>query len=206
MPKAQKRRDERKGVDDSSAKPKKRSRSILYDFGLARSLAKKEMTPNVASLWYRPPELLFAAKATSKGDYDSDKIQFEEREQSPCNYTQSIDLWAAACVYCELMLGTPPMNGRNELWQIRKVIDFVGLPPSDYMETIHNNSSIELPTTTSRTMLTKFSFLSIVGLRFLTGLFDYDPSKRWTAQQALECEYLTSDYPLPLSIEDMPRF
>ena len=60
----------------------------LADFGLSRPYAARSnrlMTPNVASLWYRPPELLFGAK----------------------EYSQAIDIWAVGCIFVEFLSGQP---------------------------------------------------------------------------------------------------
>jgi len=50
----------------------------LADFGLARKIGDPpgNLTPDVVTLWYRPPELLFGG-----------------REQ-----TAAIDLWACGCI------------------------------------------------------------------------------------------------------------
>jgi cyclin-dependent kinase 12/13 len=71
----------------------------LADFGLARTLPstemkdKADMTNNVITLWYRPPELLLGS----------------------VRYTPTIDIWSAACVLAELELGRPFLPGKTEV-------------------------------------------------------------------------------------------
>jgi serine/threonine protein kinase len=75
----------------------------VADFGLSRVYSEDvNLTLNVASLWYRPMELLLGATS----------------------YTQAIDLWAVGCSICELLAGTPPMSGRDETSQIKSIVDF----------------------------------------------------------------------------------
>lgn len=69
----------------------------LADFGLARSRTSsdgreggvKDMTNNVITMWYKPPELLM-------GD---------------TRYSYPIDMWSAGCVLAELELGRPLFPG-----------------------------------------------------------------------------------------------
>jgi serine/threonine protein kinase len=183
----------------------------LADFGLSRSFSSSHpkypsmLTPNVASLWYRPPELLWKTKTQQ---HNNTTAQYHY-------YDTSMDLWAIGCAFCELLQGYPPMNGRNELEQIQLVIDFVGQPPSHLLPTHIELLPNHLTTTTRKTqgstnkklMLDQFSFLSLSGLRFLTGLLEYDTSKRWTTKEALQCDYLNKEEdPLPLTVDKMPRF
>ena len=56
------------------------------------------MTPQVVTLWYRPPELLLGAKA----------------------YGAAVDLWGAGCVLAELFLRRPlfATDGESEMAQL----------------------------------------------------------------------------------------
>lgn len=78
----------------------------IADFGLARlfSRTERKMSPNVVTLWYRAPELLFGAK----------------------NYTTAIDMWSAGCILGELLLHKPLLPGRSEIQQIEMIIDLLG--------------------------------------------------------------------------------
>lgn len=80
----------------------------IADFGLARtlSLPGKPMTPNVVTLWYRAPEVLF-------GDN---------------NYTTAIDLWSAGCIMGELMQHKPLLPGNTEQAELDLIVKLLGSP------------------------------------------------------------------------------
>ena len=180
----------------------------LADFGLSRPYpsaaagkyhdalvgSPPPLTPNVASLWYRPPELLFGGSRGSS------------------SYTQAIDVWAAGCVLAELLRGLPLADGKDEIDQIRKIVDCVGVPKVEDWPGLADapavrDGTIDLAAMTSpRKLLDYFCYLSVSGLSLITALLEYNPSKRWTASQALECEYLTTDPPVPCPLHSMPRF
>lgn len=68
----------------------------VADFGLANfsnSGNKQPLTSRVVTLWYRPPELLLGSTA----------------------YGPSVDLWSVGCVFAELLIGKPILQGRTEV-------------------------------------------------------------------------------------------
>lgn len=68
----------------------------VADFGLAnlcRQGQKNNLTSRVVTLWYRPPELLLGS----------------------INYGVSVDLWSVGCVFAELLLRKPLLQGRTEV-------------------------------------------------------------------------------------------
>lgn len=71
----------------------------VADFGLAREfgLPPNRMTPKVVTLWYRSPELLLGCET----------------------YTTAVDLWACGCIFGELLLHAPLIQGRSEMEQLR---------------------------------------------------------------------------------------
>jgi serine/threonine protein kinase len=161
----------------------------LADFGLSRSYhTGAALTENVASLWYRPPELLLG---------------------SP-RYSQAIDLWASGCVFAEFLKGYPAMNGKNPEEQLEKIVQVVGLPnlhdwPGLQEMPLVRDGAVQFPARSKRTLLDDFCHLSIHGLRLLSSLLLYNPDKRWTAHQALESSYFDEE-PLPTRPCDMPQF
>ncbi|XAR50014.1 Cyclin-dependent kinase [Bertholletia excelsa] len=70
----------------------------IADFGLANfcnsgpSGHRQPLTSRVVTLWYRPPELLLGST----------------------DYGASVDLWSIGCVFAELLLGRPVLQGRTE--------------------------------------------------------------------------------------------
>ncbi|XP_067951887.1 cyclin-dependent kinase 10-like isoform X2 [Watersipora subatra] len=160
----------------------------LADFGLARKyeIPSKPMTPRVVTLWYRAPELLFGQK-----------------EQ-----TVAIDMWAAGCVFGELLLNRPLLAGKSELHQIDLIIDMFGSPTKAIWPEYEN-----LPTAKNYTLRKQpynnlrqsFPWANDSCIRLLNFLFTYNPSKRATAADCLESSYF-KEAPLPCLPELMPSF
>ena len=74
----------------------------LADFGMARSCGDpppKDLTQLVVTLWYRAPELLLGTTV-----YDS-----------------AVDIWSIGCIFGELLLKRPLLQGKNEVDQLSKV-------------------------------------------------------------------------------------
>ena len=170
----------------------------LADFGLSRSYSADHpsaaLTPKVASLWYRPPEILLGALM----------------------YNASIDSWASGCIFAELLKGYPLLNGKTEMDQIHKMFECLGVPttqewPSFADLPLVRDGAIqqllnEKPTSSHRkSLLDDFAFLGSAGLRLLASLLRYDPSQRSSVACALESPYFRED-PLPTPVERMPRF
>ena len=73
----------------------------ICDFGLVRSVAKTEeedpvLTENVATRWYRAPEVLLGSK-----DYD-----------------QKADMWSVGCITAEIITGKPLFPGNSTNHQL----------------------------------------------------------------------------------------
>lgn len=82
----------------------------LADFGLARVLDLKEprkpLSHQVATRWYRAPELLFASR----------------------QYDFSVDIWSVAVVFAELIALKPLFPGNNDIDQMYRVFQVMGSP------------------------------------------------------------------------------
>jgi serine/threonine protein kinase len=138
------------------------------------------MTPKVMSLWYRPPELLLGATA----------------------YGFEIDMWGAGCAMAELRLGRPLFNGTTELEQLNKIIDILGTPPAVLLQLpLLRDGSVRLPQNKRNQLWDLFQ--DTEGLTLLSGLLNYDPTKRMTAEVAKEASYFTTS---PLPATNMPSF
>ena len=171
------------------------------------------LTPNVVSLWYRPPELLFGPRRrrrimTQRGNRRSinnghSELQQgqEEEYELTTSYTTKIDLWACGCVFGELLTGYPLLDGTNEIDQISKMIACLGYPtPREMYPNITEKSVVVIPTGSKSSgggsksgsgkepvlLLDKFQdILTVEGLSLMTRLLDYNPDTRYSAQQAL---------------------
>lgn len=81
----------------------------IGDFGLARIYDKASaasMSHQVATRWYRAPELLFASR----------------------HYGPEVDMWSAGVVIAETMALTPLFPGINDIDQMSKVFQVMGTP------------------------------------------------------------------------------
>merc|ERR1719327_110592 len=90
----------------------------ICDFGSAKRLVKGE--PNVAyicSRYYRAPELIFGAT----------------------DYTTIIDIWSAACVTAELILGQPIFPGESGVDQLVEIIKVLGTPTLEEIQAMNQN-------------------------------------------------------------------
>ncbi|KAK9119068.1 hypothetical protein Scep_017161 [Stephania cephalantha] len=150
----------------------------IADFGLANyctSGHKQPLTSRVVTLWYRPPELLLGST----------------------DYGATVDLWSVGCVFAELFLGKPILQGRTEVEQLHKIFKLCGSPPDEYWkksrlphatifkpqhpyESSLHDTCKQLPTTATQLIET---------------LLSVEPYKRGTASSALSSEYfMTKPY------------
>lgn len=91
----------------------------IADFGLAR-IYRKDMpdrcySPQVATRFYRAPEILWGAS----------------------KYGPPIDLWAAGCVFAEMLRGIPLFSGSTDIEQLALVVRILGTPdPEQWPELV----------------------------------------------------------------------
>lgn len=82
----------------------------ICDFGLARVFDKYQTnrlyTAQVATRWYRAPELLYCAS----------------------KYDEGVDLWAVGCIFGELLNKSPLFAGDTDIEQLSLVIRALGTP------------------------------------------------------------------------------
>ena len=82
----------------------------ICDFGLARVFDKYKSdrlyTAQVATRWYRAPELLYCAS----------------------KYDEGVDLWAVGCIFGELLNKSPLFAGDTDIEQLSLVIRALGTP------------------------------------------------------------------------------
>ncbi|XP_019716393.1 cyclin-dependent kinase 20 isoform X2 [Hippocampus comes] len=84
----------------------------IADFGLARLHSQQEdrlYSHQVATRWYRAPELLYGAR----------------------KYDEGVDLWAVGCIFGELLNSSPLFPGENDIEQLCCVLRVLGTPTND---------------------------------------------------------------------------
>ncbi|GBG83995.1 hypothetical protein CBR_g37868 [Chara braunii] len=157
----------------------------LADFGLARIFGSpdRKLTNQVFARWYRAPELLFGSR----------------------QYGPGVDIWAAGCVFAELVLRRPFFQGSSDIDQLSKIFAAFGTPREaqwpdvsclpDYMEYVH----FPAPPLSSL-----FPTASEDALDLLQKMFAFNPNHRISAQQAVEHRYFTTE-PAPTRPELLPR-
>lgn len=160
----------------------------LCDFGSAKRLVKGE--PNVAyicSRYYRAPELIFGAT----------------------DYTTAIDIWSAACVTAEMILGQPLFPGESGVDQLVEIIKVLGTPTREQLMAMNPNyTEFKFPTIKAHPWHKVFrQRTSPDAIDFVSKLLQYDPKARPHGLEAVLHEFfdelrdsatkLSSSKPLP---------
>ncbi|GLT69208.1 hypothetical protein SLA2020_413770 [Shorea laevis] len=157
----------------------------LADFGLARIFGSpdRKFTHQVFARWYRAPELLFGTK----------------------QYGAGVDVWAAACIFAELLLRRPFLQGSSDIDQLGKIFAAFGTPtPSQWPDMAYLPDYVEYQYVPAPPLRSLFPIASDDALDLISKMFTYDPKARISVQQALEHRYFSSA-PLPTVPDKLPR-
>ncbi|AWU74037.1 uncharacterized protein C5L36_0A06310 [Pichia kudriavzevii] len=158
----------------------------LCDFGSAKILNPLE--PNVSyicSRYYRAPELIFGAR----------------------NYTTKIDLWSAACVIAEMVLGHPLFPGQSGIDQLVEIIKLLGTPTRDEIEALNPNYiDHRFPLIKSIPFSKIFPQVEPQLCEFFKVVFKYSPSVRISAIQGMAHAYFDQLRGESFSNSTLPNF
>ena len=145
----------------------------LADFGLARSLASpgNVLTHQVATRWYRAPELLFGASS----------------------YGFAPDVWSCGCVFGELLLRTPLFPGETDPNQLQKIFALLGTPSAADWPGVTSLPGFLVFETCEAMSLEQwrrlFSGHSPEAADLLLATLELSPERRTSAAEALRHQY-----------------
>uniref|UniRef100_A0A2N9ISP5 mitogen-activated protein kinase n=1 Tax=Fagus sylvatica TaxID=28930 RepID=A0A2N9ISP5_FAGSY len=145
----------------------------IIDFGLARPTAENEfMTEYVVTRWYRAPELLLNSS----------------------DYTSAIDVWSVGCIFMELMNRKPLFPGKDQVHQMRLLIELLGSPTESDLGFVRNDDARryirQLPSHPRQSLATVFQHINPLAIDLIEKMFIFDPTKRITVEEALAHPYL----------------
>lgn len=163
----------------------------LADFGLARSFSDPypNMTHQVITRWYRPPELLFGAR----------------------HYSGAVDVWSMGVVFAELILRTPFLPGNTDVHQLELICQAIGTPTesnwpgvSKLPDYVNFRGDGVRPVQGRDHYTGLFGTAGTLGVELLMSMLSLDPRNRPTARQVLEHGWWTAE-PRPTRKEDLPK-
>ncbi|KAG1221440.1 hypothetical protein G6F35_005989 [Rhizopus arrhizus] len=143
----------------------------LGDFGLARAygIPVRSYSHEVVTLWYRAPDVLMGSR----------------------QYSTSIDLWSAGCIFAEMASGRPLFPGNSISDQLQRIFKVLGTPTEESWPKVSQLPEYKrdfeiFPKISLKTILPK---LDELGIDLLKRLLEYPPEKRITASDALQHPY-----------------
>ncbi|GAX82132.1 hypothetical protein CEUSTIGMA_g9560.t1 [Chlamydomonas eustigma] len=155
----------------------KRNQIKICDFGLARAVGMplKALSPEVITIWYRPPELLLASST----------------------YSAAIDMWSVGCILYEMTTSKPLFPGMTEIDQLGKIFRVTGVPDDRTWPGVTKLSGYRnvgllpqiQPQAYCLEQMMRGSSLSPAGMDLLHSLLMLDPNKRPSARKALNHPY-----------------
>ncbi|XP_023248085.1 MAPK/MAK/MRK overlapping kinase-like [Copidosoma floridanum] len=150
-----------------------KGRSVkIGDLGSVRDVySRPPYTEYISTRWYRSPECLLT------GGY----------------YGSKMDVWAAGCVFYELLTLEPLFPGENEVDQITKIHGILGTPHARLIAKIRRlrtrSADFYFPAKEGRGLSRLLPGMSSAGLEVLERMLVYDPENRSPAKRLLDHRY-----------------
>ncbi|CAL4981689.1 unnamed protein product [Urochloa decumbens] len=159
----------------------------IADFGLATTFDpdnQQSLTSRVATLWYRPPELLLGAT----------------------KYGPSVDMWSTGCILAELLAGKPILPGRTEVEQLHKIFKLCGSPSDKYWDKLEvPQTGMFKPGSQYKGCIAEtFKDFPPSSLILLDSLLALEPEARGTAATTLQSDFFRTS-PLACSPSSLPK-
>jgi serine/threonine protein kinase len=140
----------------------------ITDFGLGRrfTLPIGCYTHEIATLYYRPPEILL-------GTYE---------------YSTPVDIWALGCIFAEIYNGRILFRGESEIGQLYAIFQVLGTPNEGCWNGVSQLKDYKhnFPQWKPKDLSKLCSSIDNEGIDLLKKMLTYDPLKRITAREALE--------------------
>jgi serine/threonine protein kinase len=152
----------------------------ICDLGLARSkdLDDNGMTEYVVTRWYRAPELLLGSA-----------------------YGEAVDLWAAGCIFAEMLGRKPLFPGETYVHQLQLIMNVLGVPEEHSFRENPQANKLKGRQLLSRTQAgggidvsSMFPNANPEGLDLLWKMLVFDVDKRISVKDALKHPYLAAYY------------
>ncbi|OCT86944.1 mitogen-activated protein kinase 6 [Xenopus laevis] len=155
----------------------------IGDFGLARIMDphyshKGHLSEGLVTKWYRSPRLLL----------------------SPNNYTKAIDMWAAGCIFAEMLTGKTLFAGAHELEQMQLILESIPVVHEEDRQELLSVIPVYIKNDMSephKPLPQLLSGISSDALDFLEQILTFSPMDRLTAEEALSHPYM-SIYSFPM--------
>ncbi|KAL4226226.1 Cyclin-dependent kinase 20 [Mactra antiquata] len=159
----------------------------IADFGLARVFQNKGnrlYSHQVATRWYRAPELLYGAR----------------------KYDEGVDLWAVGCIFGELLNNSPLFPGENDIKQLCCVQAVLGTPNEKIWPGMHelpDYNKITFPDAEPIPLEDVVPDAAKEALDLLKKFLVYQSKHRISAKEALVHPYFFTE-PLPAHHSELP--
>ncbi|XP_077374235.1 uncharacterized protein LOC144016793 isoform X1 [Festucalex cinctus] len=120
-------------------------------------------------------------------------------------YSMAIDMWSLGCILAELYTGYPLFPGESEVEQIACIMELLGMPPNDFVQSASRrrlffdskgnprnttNSKGKKRRPNSKELSTTLKTNDALFLDFITRCLTWDPTKRMTPDEGLQHDWI----------------
>ncbi|KPI92317.1 Cyclin-dependent kinase 20 [Papilio xuthus] len=160
----------------------------IADLGLARLYwpdGGRPYSHQVATRWYRAPELLYGARF----------------------YSEKIDLWSVGCIIAEMITKKPLFAGESDIEQLAIVLQHLGTPTEETWpghSKLPDYHKITFPDSTPTPWSDLLPGVESEAIDLIKSFVLYNADRRISAKEALRHPWFHSRPP-PAAIDDMPK-
>ncbi|XP_068208014.1 cyclin-dependent kinase 20-like [Palaemon carinicauda] len=160
----------------------------IADLGLCRVFkknGKRLYSHQVATRWYRAPELLYGAR----------------------QYDEGVDLWSVGCIFGEMLNNSPVFPGESDIDQLCVVLQILGTPNEltwPGLSQLPDYKKITFPESKAVPLEQVLPDAPSDAIDLIKKFLVYYSAKRLAATKALLHTYFFTA-PLPTPVEEMPR-